>query len=401
MRILCLTSRLPYPPDRGDRLRAYHVLRTLSCEHELTLLSFVDGTEQQEFAQVLTGVCNDVRTVTMSRSASMLTVLANGWRRQPLQTLYYRSRAMRRLVAETLAKRSFDAAWVHLFRMAPYLDGVDAPYRIVDLTDVISDEVAASLRFRSLPSRLIHAVERKRIERFEKRVAARAGEVWLISDRERQTLLDRSPSANARVVPNGVNLDVFRPLEEAEDPIQIVFTGHMAVPHNVDAAVYLAEVILPAIRRRVDGCRLRIVGADPCSRVRRLDRLPGVEVTGFVADLNLELNRAAAFIAPLRFAAGVQNKVLEAMAAARPVVTSSRVADGLGAAADRELLIGHGPEEFAALTAALLGDGALRRRLGTAARSFVRDRFSWDVAAERARTIAAILKRQQAIGSRV
>ena len=365
MRILCLTSRLPYPPDRGDRLRAYHILKTLASEHELTLLSFVESSDQLDLVKALEGFCSTVRVVAKSRPASILTVLGNGWRRLPLQALYYHSRAMRDLVAHTLRERNFDAAYVHLFRMAPYLDRADAPYQIVDLTDMISDEIAASLRFRSVLSRIVYAIEKGRIERFEKSVATDSDEIWLISDRERQTLLDRCPSANVRVVANGVDLNRFRPLGGEEDSLRIVLTGHMSVPHNVDAAVHLARTVLPAVRRRVEGCQLRIVGADPCPRVRRLGRLPGVEVTGFVPDLNLELNRAAAFVAPLRFAAGIQNKVLEAMAAARPVVTSPGVADGLGAVADRELLIGHSPDEFAALTTTLLGDQALRRRLGT------------------------------------
>jgi len=388
VRILCLTSRLPYPPDRGDRLRAFHILKTLASEHELTLLSFVESPEQLDLVKVLEGFCSEVRVVAKSRPESILTVLANGWRRLPLQVLYYHSRAMCDLVARTLRERSFDAAYVHLFRMAPYLDRVDAPYRIVDLTDMISDEIATSLRFRSVPSRVVYAIEKGRIERFEKMVAADSDEIWLISARERQTLLDRCPSANARVVANGVDLNRFCPLDVEEDPLRILLTGHMSVPHNVDAAVHLAKRVLPVVRQRVEGCQLRIVGANPCPRVRRLDQLPGVEVTGFVPDLNLELNRAAAFVAPLRFAAGIQNKVLEAMAAGRPVVTSPGVADGLGAVADRELLIGHSPDEFAALTIALLSDSALGRRLGAKARDFVSKRFTWTGVAERARAIA-------------
>lgn len=391
MRLLCLTGRLPFPPDRGDRLRALRVLETLAGDHELTLLSFVESAEQRDQAQQLEAICRRVRIVTRGRATSLATTLLHCWRRLPLQVLYYRSREMRRLVSEALAKGRFDAVYVHLFRMAPYVRSGDLPYRIVDFTDVISSEVARSLPYRSPLSRLVWAVEQQRIARFEEQVAAAGDEVWLISQAERDRLLEIAPHANAHVVPNGVDLDTFRPLDVAEDPRLIVFSGHMGVFHNVDAAVHLAHDIMPEIRRSVPDCRLRIVGASPCAQVRRLAALDGIAVTGFVPDLNGELNDAAVFVAPLRFSAGVQNKVEEAMAAARPVVVSPEVAAGVGATPGRHLLVGRTTGEFADQVASLLSNEQRRRALGAAARAFVAREFSWKPVAERVRNIAELI----------
>ena len=388
MRILCLTSRLPWPPDRGDRLRAFHMLETLAKEHELTLLSFVEGSEQRALLAHLKPLCREIRVVEKSRAASILTVAANGWRRLPLQTLYYRSGAMRRLVAKTMADGSFDAAYVHLFRMAPYLRRGDVPYRIVDLTDVVSSELDRSLCHRSGLSRLVCTAERRRIERCEETLAGEGDEIWLISSAERSALIDRCPGANIHVIPNGVDCDAFHPLEGVEDPAVVVFTGHMGVFHNVDAAVYLAESLMPLVRREVPDLRLRIVGASPGRRVQDLHRPPVVTVTGFVHDLNLELNRGEVFVAPLRFSAGVQNKVLEAMAAARPVVTTPTVARGLGVEVGRHLLVAESAEKFAGHIIGLVADADRRRALGSAGRRFVKDRFSWGFVADRAREIA-------------
>jgi sugar transferase (PEP-CTERM/EpsH1 system associated) len=367
------------------------VLETLAEDHELTLLSFVESAQQCECARQLESVCRQVRVVTRGRATSLGTTLLHCWRRLPLQVLYYRSREMLRLVVEALAEDRFDAAYVHLFRMAPYVRSGDLPYRIVDLTDVISSEVARSLPYRPLPSRAVWAVEQRRIARFEREVANGGDEVWLISQAERERLIEIAPHAHVQVVPNGVDLDTFHPLDVPEDPLRIVFSGHMGVFHNVDAAVRLAEVILPVIRCSVSDCRLRIVGASPCARVRRLASLGGVDVTGFVPDLNRELNRAAVFVAPLRFSAGVQNKVLEAMAAGRPVVTTGDVAAGVGATADSHLLVGRTSKEIAGHVTSLLADVRRRRDLGTAAREFVADRFSWRIAAERVRAIGNIV----------
>ena len=391
MRILCLTARLPSPPDRGDRLRALRVLETLAEDHQLTLLSFVESAEQRDGARQLEAICRQVRVVTRARATSLATTLLHSWRRLPLQVLYYRSRPMRRLVAEQLSEGRFDAAYVHLFRMAPYVRRGDAPYRIVDLTDVISSEVARSLPYRPLPSRAVWEREQRRIARFEGEIANAGDEVWLISQVEREQLMALAPHANARVVPNGVALDTFRPLGMVEDPTRILFSGHMGVFHNVDAAACMAEEILPAVRRSVPDCRLRIVGASPSTRVRRLAGLDGVEVTGFVPDLNRELNRAAVFVAPLRFSAGVQNKVLEAMAAGRPVVTTSNVADGIGATPDRHLLVGGTFGEIADHVASLLADVDRRRALGAAARELVAREFSWRPVAERVREISDLI----------
>jgi sugar transferase (PEP-CTERM/EpsH1 system associated) len=367
------------------------VLQTLAEDHELTLLSFVESPAQREHARQLEPMCRRVQVVPRGRAASFATALGHCWRNLPLQVLYYRSRPMRRLVAESLAEGRFHAAYVHLFRMAPYVRSGDLPYRIVDLTDVISSEVARSLPYRRLPSRAVWAVERRRIERFEKEVADAGDEVWLISQAERERLIEIAPHAHVQVVPNGVDLDTFHPLDVPEDPLRIVFSGHMGVFHNVDAAVHLAEVILPVIRCSVSDCRLRIVGASPCARVRRLASLGGVDVTGFVPDLNRELNRAAVFVAPLRFSAGVQNKVLEAMAAARPVVTTTEVAAGIGAVAGRHLLVGRTSKEIAGHVTSLLADARRRRALGTAARAFVARKFSWRPVAERVREISILV----------
>jgi len=364
------------------------VLETLAAEHELTLLSFAESSVEHDALSQLEPLCREIRVIEKSRAASILTVAAHCWRRLPLQALYYRSGAMKRLVDTTLAEGSYDAAYIHLFRMAPYLGRGDVPYRIVDLTDVISNEIDRSLRYRSGASRLVYAIERRRIEAYEEMLATVGDEIWLISPAEQNALLDRCPGANVQVVPNGVDCDAFRPVEGEEDPLTIVLSGHMGVFHNVDAAAHLAEDVLPLVRREIPDLRLRIIGASPNARVQGLHRPPAIEVTGFVPDLNLELNRGAVFVAPLRFSAGVQNKVLEAMAAARPVVTTPAVAEGLDAEAGRHLLVGENPEELAGHLTGLLGDPDRRRRLGAAARGFVQDRFSWRTVADRAREIA-------------
>jgi len=395
MRVLYLTSRLPYPPDRGDRLRAYHFIERLASEHEVSLVSFVARDGERDQAAHLDAFCRDIQIVPMSPRRSALSAAGNAWRREPLQALYYRSHAMKRLVGQVVAEAAagghpFDAAVAHLFRMAPYLEHITSAYRIVDLTDAISQEVDLSLPYRGLAWRLVYRIEGPRIRRYERWVVEAFDEVWLISQADRQVLAAQCPKANLRVVPNGVDASRFYPSQEPPRPDSLIFVGHLGVLHNIDAVTFLAREILPRVRQQVPGCTLEIVGASPSAEVQRLGSMPGVTVTGFVPDLNRHLNQAAVFCAPLRFASGVQNKVLEAMAAGRPVVTTSLVNAGLGALAGRDLLVADGADATAGKILGLLRDDELRCRIGQAGFAFVHQAFGWDRVALRMREIEAL-----------
>lgn len=396
MRLLFLTSRLPYPPNRGDRYRVFNFLKRLSADHEIELISLIEDESERVNAQRLTAYCRNVHAVPQSRRQSILTVVRNAWRQTPLQVSYYQSGAMRRKVDEVTAEASFDAVYVHLFRMAPYATRLRNIYRIVDLTDVISAEIKLSLPYRGLFSRALHAVEQARIERHERAVAEDCDEAWLISERDRQTLARSCPQANLHVVPNGVNPDQFHTTEDAAEPDSdqnlLLFVGNMSVLHNIDAARYLVNEILPLVHKSLPNVRVKVAGAEPAREVIALDRTPVVSVTGYVDDLNRALNEAAVFVAPLRFAAGVQNKVIDAMAAGRAVVTTGIVNQGIGAVPGRDLLVADEPAALAAHVVALCRDPDRRRNLGAAARLYAREHFQWDLVAERMRMIEASLR---------
>ncbi len=390
MRILCLTARLPYPPNRGDRLRAYNFLKSLSRQHELHLLSFIEDASEHEHIAPLQQFCQTVQVVQKTPRQSAVSVGLNLWRPQPLQSLYYRSAAMQQLVDATLRAQPFDAAYIHLFRMAQFIEKQARLYRIIDLTDVISREIALSMPYRGLASRLLYTIERPRIQRCERWVAERFEETWLISEADRRTLAEACPAANIQVVTNGIDVERFHPTGQTAEPNTIIFSGHMGVPHNIDAATLLAREVLPLVQQTIPACRLRIVGAGPGPEVLRLAQAPAVTVTGFVPDLNAELNQAAVFTAPLRFAAGVQNKVLEAMAAATPVVTTRLVNEGIGAQPGKHLLIAEGIPETAQVLISLLNNPPARQEIGQAGSEFVRQKFSWDIVLTRVNEIAQI-----------
>ncbi len=383
MRILFLTGRLPYPPDRGDRLRAYHFLRVLSQAHPITLLSFIGDARETAHIGPLRPFCEDIQLVHRGQWQSVMTTGLNVWRPLPLQSLYYRSTVMQEAVDHVLARRHFDVIYVHLFRMAQFVAGRNRPYRILDLTDAISSEIERSLPYRDPKWRLIYRLELPRIRRYEREMARRFDETWLISEAERRQLMIDDADEKVLVVPNGVDYARFHPSGRHPHEPKMIFVGHMSVFHNVDAAEQLVHEILPRIRAVVPSARLDLVGAEPAAEVKQLSTTPGVRVLGHVADLNAALNDAAIFVAPLRFAAGIQNKVLEAMAVGLPVVTTSYVNNGLEAEDGRHLLIADEPAAFADAVCRLLHDASLRQALGQSGREFVRRHYRWESVLDR------------------
>ena len=391
MRILFLTGRLPYPPNRGDRLRAYHFLRVLSHRHQITLLSFIGDDHETGLIGPLRPFCEDIQLVHRGQFQSTMSTGLNVWRRLPFQSLYYRSSVMQAAIDRLLDRQRFDAVYVHLFRMAQFLSARSRPYRILDLTDAISSEVERSLPYRNPKWRLIYRLELPRIRRYEREIVRRFDETWLISNAERQKLLDGQANDSIHVVPNGVDSARFRPSGLPVETPRLIFVGHMGVFHNVDAAEYLVRAILPRVRVAFPGTSLDLVGAEPAPDVHNLASTSGVRVLGHVADLNAALNNASIFVAPLRFAAGVQNKVLEAMAVGLPVVTTSYVNAGLEAEDGRHLLVADEPEEFADVVISLLKDAQLRRKLGHAGREFVMTHYRWDDVLDRVNAIEKLI----------
>jgi len=387
MRILFLTGRLPSPPNRGDRLRAYHFLRVLSREHQITLLSFIGDDRETGNLGSLRIYCEDIQLVHRGRWQSTATTAFNLWRPLPFQSLYYRSSVMQGAVNRLLARRRFDVVYTHLFRMAQFVSEDVGAYRILDLTDAISSEIERSLPYRDAKWRLVYRLELPRIRRYEREMVRRFDETWLISRAEREWLLTDNTADRLLVVPNGVDTERYRPLGHPPQSPALIFVGHMGVFHNIDAAEFLVRGILPRIRESIPAATLALVGAEPAAEVVALGAAPGVRVLGHVPDLNAALNEAAVFVASLRFAAGVQNKVLEAMAAGLPVVTTSHVNNGLSAEDGRHLIIADEPQSFAGAVVRLLRDPELRRRIGDEGREFVLRNYRWEDVADRMRLI--------------
>jgi len=294
---------------------------------------------------------------------------------------YYRSRRMRERVDAAIRRIRPHVVVTHLFRMAPYAlphIGHGRARWILDMTDVISAGIERSMPYRHGPDRWVYQLEGPRIRAYEAAVAPRFDECWVISEAEARHLARIAPGASLRVVPNGMSPERLRALVPRE-PGRLLFLGFHDVFHNRDAVRFLVQEIFPKIRAQIPGATLAIAGKGSESVRPWAERVPGVHVLGFVEDPDDILARSAVFVAPHRFAAGVQNKVVQALATGTPVVTTSAVRCGLEPVPDGAFRVADDAEGIARHVVAILRDPETAAAIGNLGRAWVRSRFTWDV----------------------
>ncbi len=377
MRIFMLAHRMPYPPRTGDKVRAYHIARHLSRNHELTLAFPVDESGAEPALAALRQEIPDLAYTIISRARKRLWALLCLASGGSATMAYFDSPELRAKVGARLRTDRFDLIYVSSSSMAQYVTGVWRIPILMDFVDVDSDKW---LRYRArLPwhTGWVYQLEGRRLQQHELS-AARLASCCLVATRQEKALLHSlAPWAPTTVVPNGVDLDYFRPPEAPAAGSTIIFTGAMDYFPNSDAVIHFCQRIFPEIREQVPGARFLIVGKNPTRAVRRLSAIPGVHVTGTVPDVRPFFRQAAVVVAPLQVARGIQNKVLEAMAMGLPVVATSKAHEGLDALPGQHLFVEDDPFHFAEVVTRLLRAPWLRVAVGRAARKFVEEHHSW------------------------
>ncbi|MEC3910792.1 TIGR03087 family PEP-CTERM/XrtA system glycosyltransferase [Sphingobium sp. CR2-8] len=382
--ILFLCHRVPFPPDRGDKIRSYHLLQRLAQVAPVHVGCFADDDRDMgfagEMAQVATSQCVLMRD--RSRLVAGLTGLA---RQQSLLVSLFDHPGLHRWVARTLAERPIRAVVAYSAQMAHFVPVLPTGTRfLMDFVDFNSAKYAAYGAQGGGPMGWINRREGRMLLDFERRTAARADVSSFVSEAEAALFREACGLGPDRVVAieNGVALDYFDPaadfqtIDRGQGPL-LVFTGQMDYRPNVEAVESFVRRTLPAIRAVHADARFAIVGRNPAKAVEALATVPGVIVSGGVPDVRGWLAAADVVVAPLRIARGIQNKVLEAMAMARPVVASPQAAEGIDARDEAHFLVAADPGEEAAKIVALLDDPTRAQRLGIAARARMEERYRW------------------------
>jgi sugar transferase (PEP-CTERM/EpsH1 system associated) len=351
--LLFLAHRIPFPPNKGDKIRSFHLLRHLSERYTIHLGAFVDDPDDWQYKKALKPYCASIKLVPLNPRRARLASLTGLLTNEALTLPYYRSAELARWAAGLAASGTVTRGVAYSSVMAKFMPGSLAR-RVIDMVDVDSDKWTQYATTQRWPMSWVYAREGRKLAEWEAHVAQDFDATLLVSHDEAALLQQRVPQARHKIgaFENGVDADYFSPARDYPNPYSpdvqgVVFTGAMDYWPNIDAVTWFAERIFPAIRDAFPAAQFTIVGSRPSEAVLALARQPGVIVTGSVPDVRPYLAHAVCAVAPLRIARGVQNKVLEAMAMARPVVVSAQAAEGIRAEAGRDFILALGEAEFA------------------------------------------------------
>ena len=395
--LLFLAHRIPYPPDKGDKIRSYHLLAGLALRYRIFLGAYVDDPSDWRHRGALEALCEEVRLAYISRGRKLARMAYGALSGAPMTLACYDDAAMRRWVSRVCAERGIRRAFCFSGGVAPLLDetsGGDVA-RVVDFVDVDSSKWSDYAATRRWPTSAVFDRESRLLLAAERRLGAAADASVFVSEKEAALFNSLAPELVARTsfVNNGVDARYFAPDARGADPYAdrdrtVVFTGAMNYWPNIDAVVCFCDEVLPGLRRLDSRWRFCIVGSNPDRLVRALSGRHGVHVTGRVDDVRPWLGHAVAAVAPMRVARGVQNKVLEAMAMAKSVVASPQALEGIDVSPGLHVAVAREPQEWIREIVAL---GAGTHVVdGLAARDFVVREHAWSRSVER---LASLIER--------
>ena len=379
MKILFLCHRLPFPPQRGGKIRPFNMIRHLAVSHEVVVATLARSADELAAGQELHRYCHGLHVGRISRPASWARFALYGMSTAPATFGYFYSPELARTVRKLLDTGGFDAIVVHCSSMGPYVAGHSACRKVMDFGDADSEKWFEYSRTEPFPLSQAFRLEGRKVRRYEAWLGKQFDACSVNAPRERDVLAGYVHTPIS-VIPNGVDLEYFEPTRSSGRsyvPNRLVFTGNMSYRPNVEAVQHLVTAVLPRIRREIPDVQLCIVGMDPTPAVQRLAEGDRVVVTGKVDDIRPYFDSAAVAVAPLRVARGLQNKVLEAMAMRVPVVASPAAFEGVSAVAGRDLLVAADPTAFSRAVVTLLSDRAARERYAAAGRRCVETSHNW------------------------
>ncbi|HSQ56458.1 MAG TPA: TIGR03087 family PEP-CTERM/XrtA system glycosyltransferase [Gemmata sp.] len=377
--VLYLTHRVPFPPDKGDRIRNYNLLKQMFQRGRVWLACLADETVPRETVEELRRHCDRLAIVRSNRFKRWLKGGFSLLRGRSISEGLFAERGLRRVIREWAGETRFQAAVVSASSLVPYLrmDALARTPAVVDLVDVDSQKWLDFAAMSRGPKKWLYRTEARRLRRLEGGLPGWTRAVAVVSRAEADAYESFAGAGAATVASNGVDLEYFQPSGAATD-LACVFVGAMDYHPNVDGAVWFAREVWPLVRATFPTAEFRIVGRKPIAAVEALGKLPGVVVTGGVPDVRPYVASSMVVVAPLRLARGVQNKVLEALAMGKPVVAAPPALAALGTVDGVDVLSAAAPREFAAAVCELLGSPSRCRELGAAGRRYVELHHHWD-----------------------
>lgn len=378
MRIFVLLSRIPYPLEKGDKLRAFNQIRILSKNNEIILcaLNSLRKPDKQKAFTELQPYCRSVNFIDLPFFGRIINIIKAYFSGLPLQTGYFFNKKASRKIIRLIKEYKPDHLYGQLVRIAPYLIGFPIK-KTLDYQDAFSYGMKRRMECAHFPIKMLLNLEYKRLSRFEIKVFETFDLKTIISEQDR-ALISHSKNAEIKVIKNGVDLNYFSP-QTAGKLQDIVFSGNMNYPPNVDAAQFLVKEIMPLVWKRRPGATLLLAGANPHPKVKSLAGKK-IKVSGWMEDIREAYASSRVFIAPMRIGTGLQNKLLEAMALMIPSITTPMANAALQARPGKEILIAETAGDLAESLLSLLGAPDKQKKIAENAFRFVQKNFSWEKA---------------------
>lgn len=374
MKIVFLVSRIPWPLDKGDKLRAYYQIKQLSKNHDITLIALSDISIPEGSEKELKKYCSEIYLFKLSRFSQSLNLIKAFFNKNPFQIGYFYNSHIHKNITQIINLIKPDISFIQLVRMAEYSKGIKTT-KVLDYQDTLSIGLKRRAEKTKGIFKSILNIEAKRMTNYEKKVFDWFDEKIIITNTDRD-LLPHPEKASIMVIQNGVDTERFVS-KQTEKIYDIIFAGNMNYPPNVDAVNFLTDEIMPIIWQKYAKTKVLIAGANPASSVRQ-KASKRVIISGWVDDITIAYDLSKIFVAPMRIGTGLQNKLLEAMSIGIPAITTSLANEALGAKDEIQILIGNSKEEIANRIIELIENKEKYQSISSEGNRFVKENYSWD-----------------------
>lgn len=376
MKLFVLLSRFPYPLEKGDKLRAFHQIKELSKQHEIVLCALSDQKVEQSSIDKLQEYCKVIHIIRLPKWKIYWNLF---WQLlftdKSLQVVYFYNKSAQKKINRIIAEYQPDHIYGQLIRVAEYIKNIPIP-KTLDYMDALARGMERRIAQSPFYIKWFLTTETTRLKRYEHQIFDTFDHLTIISEQDKNLIVHIKNDA-IQIIPNGVDYEMFKFQENTEKKYDLIFTGNMAYPPNIDSVIYLVNEVMPLVWKKYPTIKLVIAGAEPDKKVLQLAS-KNVEVTGWVKDITTYYAAAKIFVAPMQIGTGLQNKLLEAMAMKLPCVTSQLANNALGAEHQNSILIGNQPEEYYEHIISLLENKNLYNNIATSGYDFVKKNYTWE-----------------------
>ena len=367
-----IVSRFPFPLDKGDKLRAYYQLRELSKTYRVTLVALTDSQVDEADQEQVSKYCEKLEIISLTWFSKISQMILCIFSKLPFQVGYFYSFKANRKIKQLIKQNDFKYIYNQLVRTSEYTKNIHRIPKVIDYMDTLSMGIKRRIDLQPTYKKWLFKMEAKRLAKYEREIFDYYEHKTIISEQDKK-LIQHPEGKNIVCIPNGIDESFFN-FTPIQKDVELVFTGNMSYPPNIEASKYLSEHILP----RLPNSKLLISGSSPAPAVKQIaNSNPNIELTGWVDDIRTSYARGKIFVAPMFIGTGMQNKLLEAMAMGLPCITTSLANDAIKATHGTQIFVANTKEEFIKIAQELLNNEALRLEIGINAKEFVQKNFSW------------------------